>query len=376
MTAGSSATGASPRDLSTGHTVRPATPDDLATCAAIWRDALNDYLGRLAQPEIPPDFGPILRLYGHLQATDPASFLVAQRSTGGAGGDPSAIDAFVVVVRRDGLAFLSMLFVRPGVQGRGLGRALLALALPDDEAGVTWRATATDSVQPISNGLYGSLGLVPRIPLLRLVGLADRAADFGALPPGIEAIGFDEVPATADGLGRSALAGELSDLDRDAAGFDRSPDHAFHAAEGRIGFLFRDRTGKSVGYGYSSEAGRVGPVAVRDAALLGPVVGHLVREVRPRGAFGLWVPGSAGTAIVPLLLAGFRFDGFPVLLCWDRPFADFAPLHPDVARAAVTDTSPQPGAGRADRPVAARPRAMVASESTWLPLSCPRTESR
>jgi hypothetical protein len=38
----------------------------------------------------------------------------------------------------------------------------------------------------------------------------------------------------------------------------------------------------------------------------------------------MWVPGTAGEAIVPLLRAGFRFDGFPVLLCWDRPFADFA----------------------------------------------------
>ena len=319
-----------PLDLSTGHTVRPATPDDLATCAAIWRDALNDYLGRLAQPEIPPDFGPILRLYGHLLATNPTTFLVAERASGAGsgGGDPAAIDAFVVVVRRGRLAFLSMLFVRPGVQGRGLGRALLALALPDGAPDVEWRATATDSVQPISNGLYGSLGLVPRIPLLRLVGLPDRAADFGALPAGVEAIGFDEVPDAADGLGRSALAAELADLDQNAAGFDRAPDHAFHADEGRIGFLFRDRTGQSVGYGYSSEAGRVGPVAVRDEGLLGPVMGHLVREVQPRGAFGMWVPGTAGSAVAPLLRAGFRFDGFPVLLCWDRPFADFARFIP------------------------------------------------
>ena len=69
-------------------------------------------------------------------------------------------------------------------------------------------------------------------------------------------------------------------------------------------------------------------MAVRDAALLGPVMGHLVREIRPRGAFGVWVPGTAGGAIVPLLAAGFRFDGFPVLLCWDRPFADFARFIP------------------------------------------------
>jgi GNAT superfamily N-acetyltransferase len=313
----------------TGHTIRPARATELATCAAIWRDALNDYLGRLAQPEIPEDFGPILRLYDHLHATDPTTFLVADRSAHGGADDPASIDGFVVVVRREGLAFLSMLFVRPGAQGRGLGRALLGAALPNhDEGGVAWRATATDSVQPISNGLYASLGLVPRIPLLRLVGLPNRNGDFGRLPDGTEAIRFDEVPDGADGLGRAALMAELAALDRGAAGFDRTADHALHAREGRSGFLFRDRTGQAVAYGYSSEAGRLGPVAVRDETLLGPVLGHLVGAVRPRGAFGIWVPGTAGQAVVPLLRAGFRFDGFPVLLCWDRPFADFSRFIP------------------------------------------------
>ena len=330
----------------TGHRIRPATVDELPTCAAIWRESLNDYLGRLAQPEIPDDLGPILRLYGHLHATDPATFLVAEApepELGRATGGPTAIDAFVVVVRRDDLWFLSMLFVRPHAQARGLGRALLAAVAPDGSesggfrpgsrpgsgSGETGaRATATDTVQPISNGLYASLGIVPRIPLLRLVGLPTRDGAFDPLPAGVEAIAFDEVGATADGLGRSALAAELDALDREAAGFGRQSEHAFLAGEGRIGFLFRGRDGRAVGYGYTSEAGRVGPIAVRDGALLGPIVGHLVHAVRPRGAFGIWVPGTAGEAVVPLLRAGFRFDGFPVLLCWDRPFADFSRFIP------------------------------------------------
>jgi hypothetical protein len=171
-----------------------------------------------------------------------------------------------------------------------------------------------------------------------MVGRPDRPGAFAPLPAGVEAIGFDEIgdPGTAgaagaagaghepDGLGRAALAAELNALDQEAAGFGRAVDHAFHASEGRVGFLYRDRDGRAIGYGYTSEAGRVGPIAVRDGSLLGPVVGHLVHAVRPRGAFGIWVPGTAGEAIVPLLQAGFRFDGFPVLLCWDRPFADLA----------------------------------------------------
>ena len=331
----------------TGHRIRQATADDLPTCAAIWRESLNDYLGRLAQPDIPDDLGPILRLYEHLRSTDPTSFLVAEPTDG-------PLDGFIVVVRRGHMAFLSMLFVRPAAQGRGLGRVLLDQALPanvfaatataaaarqgvgdaggdGDESAVWWRATATDSVQPLSNGLYGSLGLVPRIPLVRLVGLPDRPADFGVLPGGVEPIAFDEIPSGSDGLAAAALTSELAALDRESIGFERTEDHAFQVREGRRGVLFRDRDGAAVGYGYAAESGRVGPIAVRDGALLAPILGHLIRTVRPRGAFGLWLPGSAGTAIVPLLRAGFRFDGFPVLLCWDRPFGDlsrYLPMSP------------------------------------------------
>ena len=310
---------------SSSHVLRPATAADLPTCAAIWRESINDYLRPLNLPEIPDDLGPILRLYAHLLTTDPATFVVAERTgDGGAAGAPT-IDAFAVVVVRGSLRFLSMLFVLPGAQGRGLGRALLAVVLPDEgPSSGTFRATSTDTAQPISNGLYASLGIVPRVPLLRLVGLPERPDAFPDLPDGIAVVPFDEIDAGVDGLGSAALAAELAALDREVVGFERAVDHAFVVAEARHGFLYQDRTGAAVAYGYTSESGRVGPIAVADAALLGAVVGHLVTAVRPRGAFGIWVPGTAGEAVVPLLKAGFRLDGFPVMLCWDRPFADFS----------------------------------------------------
>ena len=34
--------------------------------------------------------------------------------------------------------------------------------------------------------------------------------------------------------------------------------------------------------------------------------------------------GGAPRLIPTLLAAGLRMDGHPVILCWDRPFADFA----------------------------------------------------
>jgi GNAT superfamily N-acetyltransferase len=301
------------------HALRPATVADLPICAAIWRDSINDYLGRLAQPEIPDDLGPILRLYTHLQATDPARFVVAEADDR---AGELAIAGFASAVVREGLWYLSMLFVRPEAQARGLGKALLRAVGP----GPGWagaRATATDCVQPISNGLYASLGLVPRVPLLRLVGLPERPDAFTALPAGVEALRFDEVDGGSDGLERSALHAELSSLDREVAGFDRAADRPILDRENRLGFLYRAADGAAIGYAFAAESGRVGPIAVREEPLLGPVLGHVLRAIRPRGAFAIWVPGTAGEAVVPLLRAGFRIDGFPCLLCWDRPFADF-----------------------------------------------------
>lgn len=308
------------RTAPAGLTYRPATADDLPACAAIWRASINDYTARLNQPDIPDDLVAILRLYAHLQTTDPDGFLIAEQWRDGGG---SRIVAFVAAVRRETLWYLSMLFVLPEAQGAGVGRALLERVLP--LPGSVTRATCTDSLQPISNALYASVGMPPRMPLLRLVGLPDRPDAVPSLPAGIRAISFDGIgEGAADRLGGAALRDEIAAIDRGSIGFEHPADHDLMRMEGRAGTLYLDAAGSAIGYGYASEAGRVGPVAVRDAELLAPIVGDLITTTIPRGAFGVWLPGAAGPTMRTLLNAGFRIDGFPVLLCWDRPIGDFS----------------------------------------------------
>jgi GNAT superfamily N-acetyltransferase len=300
-----------------GMTFRPVKPDELGICASIWRTSINDYIGRLGQPEVPPEVNPVTRLFVHLQGTDPSRFIVATT------GPDERIVAFGAAIVRERLWYLSMLFVLPEFQGSGLGRDLLGRLLPDDD-GIA-RATATDSAQPISNALYSTYGIVPRIPLLNLTGLPGRPEAFGELPSGVVALPFDELAAgPPDGLGHRMLVEAIDDLDREVIGVAHPLDHRFLRTESRHGWLYRGPDGHPVGYGYAGEAGRVGPIAVRDEALLAPILGHLTSAVVPRGAFALWVGGSADRALVPALQAGFRLDAFPVLLCWDRPFADFS----------------------------------------------------
>lgn len=304
------------RTSTTGLRFRPAKPEDLGTCASIWRTSINDYLRRLGQPEIPSEVHPVTRLFVHLQSTDPERFLVAV-------GDDERIVAFGSAIVRERLWYLSMLFVLPEFQGSGLGRDLLGRLLPDD--GTMSRATATDSVQPISNALYATHDIVPRMPLLSLTGLAQRPEAFGELPSGVVPLPFDGLAAgPPDGLGHRMLVEAIDALDRELLGVAHPMDHRFLRSESRHGWLYRGPDGVPVGYGYAGEAGRVGPVAVRDQALLAPILGHLTSAVVPRGAFAIWVGGAADRALAPALRAGFRLDQFPVLLCWDRPFGDFS----------------------------------------------------
>jgi GNAT superfamily N-acetyltransferase len=304
-----------------GLTCRPADPAELPTCGAIWRTAINDYIVRLGQGEIPNEVNPATRLFVHLQATDPDRFIVATVPDGTA----ERIVGFASAVVRERLWYLSMLFVLPEFQGAGLGRELVARVLPGDDVTATVRATATDSAQPISNALYALYGMVPRIPLLSLTGLPQRPEAFGELPSGVVPLAFDDIAGgEAGGQGHAMLVDAIDTLDRGLLGVAHPADHRFLRTESRRGWLYRGPGDEPVGYGYAGESGRLGPIAVRDPALLAPVLGHLTKAVVPRGAFATWVGGPADRALIPALEAGFRLDQFPVLLCWDQPFADFS----------------------------------------------------
>ena len=299
---------------------RRATEADLATCETIFRESLNGYLVPLGQYEIPADNPALRAMHAHMLATDPARFWVATRRSGeDAPGDAEEIVGFTSAIRRGPVWFLSNLFVRPEAQASGVGRGLVERIRPDpvDDAVM---ATVTDAAQPISNGLYASMGMVPRLPMFNLVGRPTRPEALRALPTGIHPVRLDATaPIERDRL----LETELAALDGSVLGYAHPQDHDFIRGQGRVGFAYRDGGGEMLGYGYGSELGRIGPVATRDAGLVAPIVAHLLDAVTPRGASAIWVPGQGDGATEMLLHAGLRMDGFPVLLCWNRPFADF-----------------------------------------------------
>jgi GNAT superfamily N-acetyltransferase len=335
---------------------RPPRPSELADCALVWYSAVDDYMARLGRPLPTPYLDPLLTLLRHLLTTDPERFLVAVRpGQAGIGQTGEQIVGFGIAAQREHVWFLSQLYVLPQHQGQGIGRALLTQILPslaparsdgpdgnngpndgaqtaanaaptapaadaadaetapeDAERHPGVLAMCTDSAQPVSNALYARFGIVPRAPVFNLVGTPNPAA-LARLPAGIEAVPF----------GKSDPSAAIDTVDRAVLGYAHAPDHAYLRATGRTGFVYRADDATLLGYGYSSEAGRFGPVALLDDTLTAPVLGHLMNAIRPRGATTIWVPGANDRAMVALLRAGLRIEGFPALLCWSRPFGDF-----------------------------------------------------
>ena len=301
-----------------GITFRPAVSEDLPACEEIWRDGLNDYLLPLGQVETLPDNASLRQLHTHVLATDPSLFWVAARPEGrGPDLGDRLIVGFAAAARRGPVWFLSMLFVRPDLQLAGVGRALLERILPQDDA---IRAVATDAAQPISNGLYGTYRMVARVPMFNIVGRPVRRGELAPLPSGTIARRFDAaVPSEPD----DRLQAEFGELDREVLGFEHPEDHALFRRQGRVAIAYRDGAGRLAGYGYTSTVGRIGPVAVSQADHLAPIIADLIDAIPPRGASAVWIPGHAGGVVEMLIRAGFRIEGFPVLLGWSQPFADF-----------------------------------------------------
>ena len=326
-------------------TYRLGRDSDVSPCLDVWRASVDDYQGRLNQPPLPEETGPLRRHLVHIAATDPNRFWVAEIERPGDGVGGPWLAGFALATVRDGLWYLAMLFVLPAVQGNGIGAALLdraqagrdtppgGPAVPGPDAALdsgihTW-GMATDTAQPISNGLYARRGMVPRLPIWRLAGEPRRWDALPALPPSLEAIPFDAIAANGH-EGPRRLAEAVDDIDRGVIGITHQADHEFLRRDGRAGFLVRARGGRALGYAYGTPSGRIGPVAALEPDLLPALLGVAVRHTPMLGTVGVWVPASADTAVRALLEAGLHFDRFPGLLCWSRaemPFARYLPIN-------------------------------------------------
>lgn len=162
----------------------------------------------------------------HLLRTDPGGSWVAQQD--------GELVGFATSLKRELMWILASYAVKPGLQGRGIGRALLEAALQYGRGCLRGMLNASDD--PAALRRYATAGFRLH-PQLSLAGRVDRA-----LLPVVEHV-------------RDGVAGDrdlLDSVDRRTRGAAHGPDHEVFATELRL--IVTDRSSGS-GYAYVNEAG-------------------------------------------------------------------------------------------------------------------------
>jgi GNAT superfamily N-acetyltransferase len=253
---------------------RPALPGDGAAEHAVFCAAIGEVYRARNYSWSEPPLADWTKGRAHVLATDPERCWVADLD--------DRVVGYTGAIVRDGTWFFSSLFIDRAAQGRGIGRRLYELAV---DGAPSRRLTITDSIQPISNALYGANGLLPVAPLLRLVGTArDRG------PVALEA---------AD-----ASIDELARVDRAAYGFERRIDHPYWASRGARHAWARGS--EVVAWSYRWANGNIGPLAAVD----GRTAAEAFRaELALDPVASIELPATARPLLAAALASGLRIEG-------------------------------------------------------------------
>jgi ribosomal protein S18 acetylase RimI-like enzyme len=228
--------------------------------------------------------------------------------------DEGTVVGFSGSVVRGSVRYLTDLFVLRERQDAGLGRALLAAAMPADG-----RVHATlASRDPRAIALYVRAGMSPRFPHFLLDLHPEGAA--GLWPDHVALVPADpddpDLVAWDTEIGARPRAEDLADLVR-----SRSAEPLWVERDGvRIGYAFVQR--RTPGYLWHPDAITVGPVGVRSPADAADAVGAAMAWASTRGPLvTIGVPGPH-PSLGPLLQAGASITYVEQFLSTHEPFAD------------------------------------------------------
>jgi len=304
----------------------PASDDAGGAAARVWPSTSPITYRRANEADFTPTYDVMLRATGDLNRqharlepggshTPQGRAMVYRRFALRHDGDRfwvaeagDEVVGFGVATQRDHVWHLTSLHVVPELQGRGVGRELLRRCMAAAPPGTNF-TTISDAVNPVSNALYGRLGMLPQAALLYLEGptqVPDVATRLTLRP-------------FAAGRPDPAL---LDPVDLAVLGVHRHADHESWAATPTTHGYTVLRRGVCVGYAYADEKGPIGPIAVRRPEDLAPAVLLALGEAHRLGAPAatLRIPAPARSAISVLLDLGFRYGEAIMLLLTQRPW--------------------------------------------------------
>jgi GNAT superfamily N-acetyltransferase len=282
-----------------GLSYRHARESDLQAVSEVYWDALLDVYRRHGFDDTRGS-RTVNPFYDFCLGHEPQGFFVAE-DTGGLVGA-----AFSWV--RGRLWFLSHLFVRPSMQGRGVGGALLELSRRYGRAsGADVHAVVTMAFNTVSVGLYMRSGMYPiqDIHLMSAPGPLQQdttaGADWGALEPG--AAGIEALDA----------------LDRRILGHSRELHHRFFMNLPGTTCRVLYNGPQAAAYVYIHADGRIGPACALEGLPFEEVIAAAGRSNVGSGGLSLMVPASNRSALQAALSGGFNII-LPYVLLSSRPF--------------------------------------------------------
>jgi GNAT superfamily N-acetyltransferase len=279
--------------------IRKVRPDELEEVWRVHVASSNDLVVRRGRPAPRPADAPVASDARAGLASDPDGYFCAV--------EEGRIRGMVSALVRGRVWYLSMFFVLPGDQGRGLGRALLEQALAYGEArGAEIRCTWA-TLDPRAQARYVMAGMAPRWPIYRLDGDAAAVARIKAQ------VGLDprerELPCDP---------GAAEKLTAEVFGHGRADDLAHWRSDGGAAVAI-ERGGEFVAFAYRPGE-RIGPAAGRDeAGLVQAVAAAASAGAGGGGNVTARVPGACTALLEALVHCGFRL-GDPTLFMASRLF--------------------------------------------------------
>ncbi|HYT84543.1 MAG TPA: GNAT family N-acetyltransferase [Gemmatimonadales bacterium] len=278
--------------------IRKVRPDDLEEVWRVHVAASNDLLVRRGRPAARPADAPVASDARAGLASDPDGYFCAV--------EDDRIRGMVSALVRGQVWYLSMFFVLPGDQGRGLGRALLERALAYGEARGAEVRSVWASLDPRAQARYVMAGMAPRWPIYRL------DADAAAVARLRARAGLDprerELPCDP---------GAAEKLTAEVFGHGRADDLAHWRGDGGAAVAI-ERDGELAAFAYR-RGERIGPAAGCDeTALLQAVATAAAAGAGGGGSVTVRVPGACASLLEALVSCGFRIGDLALFMASRR----------------------------------------------------------
>ena len=276
--------------------IRKVRPDELEEVWRVHVVSSNEGQARRGGPTRSAD-APVASDARAGLASDPDGYFCAV--------EEGRIRGMVSALVRGRVWYLSMFFVLPGDQGRGVGRALLERALAYGEArGVEARCTLA-TLDPRAQARYVMAGMAPRWPIYPLDGDAAAVARL-TVRAGLDPRELPCDPGAAEKLIAEVFApGRAGDL-------------AHWRGDGGEPVAI-ERGGEVAAFAYRRRQ-RIGPAAARDeTALLQAVAAAAAAGPGGGESVTMRIPGACASLLEALVGCGFRI-GNPTLFMASRLF--------------------------------------------------------